>query len=260
MRRPWAPVIWNGGCVVIHIEGLTKRYGERRVLDGVDWVQSAGETTVLFGGSGCGKSTLLRCLNQLERADSGRIRIADHEIDPRRTPSADVLRRLRCGVGMVFQQFHLFQHRTALENVMEGPRHVLGRPQAEVRQEAVELLAKVGLDGHQDQFPHQLSGGQQQRVAIARALAMKPKVLLLDEPTSALDPQLREEVRRVLRGLAEEGMTMLVVTHDLRLAGQIADRAAFLDDGRILESGPAEQVFRNPVHERTRWFLDEVQG
>jgi len=245
---------------VIHIEGLTKRYGERRVLDGVDWVQAAGETTVLFGGSGCGKSTLLRCLNQLERADAGRIRIAGHDIDPAQAPAADVLRRLRCGVGMVFQQFHLFSHRTALENVMEGPLHVLGRLQGEVRQEALDLLSRVGLEGHADQFPHQLSGGQQQRVAIARALAMKPQVLLLDEPTSALDPQLREEVRRVLRGLAEEGMTMLVVTHDLRLARQIADRAAFLDGGRILESGPAEQVFGNPVHERTQQFLEEVHS
>lgn len=245
---------------MIHVEGLTKRYAGRLVLDGVDWVQSAGETSVLFGGSGCGKSTLLRCLNLLERADSGRIRIGDHEINASPTPSADVQRRLRCGVGMVFQQFHLFQHRTALENVMEGPRYVLGRPFAEARLEAIELLAKVGLEGHQDQLPHQLSGGQQQRVAIARALAMRPKVLLLDEPTSALDPQLREEVRRVLRNLSEEGMTMLVVTHDLRLARQIADRAAFLDGGRIVESGPAEAVFSNPVHERTRWFLNEVQG
>ena len=245
---------------MIHIEGLTKQYGERRVLDGVDWVQSAGETTVLFGGSGCGKSTLLRCLNQLERADAGRIRIAGHDINPAQAPAAGALHRLRCGVGMVFQQFHLFSHRTALENVMEGPLHVLGRIQAEVRHEALDLLSRVGLGGHADQLPHQLSGGQQQRVAIARALAMKPQVLLLDEPTSALDPQLREEVRRVLRGLAEEGMTMLVVTHDLRLARQIADRAAFLDGGRILESGPAEQVFGNPVHERTRRFLDEVHS
>lgn len=245
---------------MIHIEGLTKQYGERRVLDGVDWVQSAGETTVLFGGSGCGKSTLLRCLNQLERADAGRIRIGDHDINPAQPPAAQTLHRLRCGVGMVFQQFHLFSHRTALENVMEGPLHVLGRIQAEVRHEALDLLSRVGLGGHADQLPHQLSGGQQQRVAIARALAMKPQVLLLDEPTSALDPQLREEVRRVLRGLAEEGMTMLVVTHDLRLARQIADRAAFLDGGRILESGPAEQVFGNPAHERTRRFLDEVHS
>ncbi|MFM7818614.1 MAG: amino acid ABC transporter ATP-binding protein, partial [Verrucomicrobiota bacterium] len=223
-------------------------------------VQSAGETAVLFGGSGCGKSTLLRCLNQLERADAGRIRIAGHDIDPAEEPPVEALRRLRCGVGMVFQQFHLFSHRTALENVMEGPLHVLGRLHGEVRQEALDLLSKVGLEGHADQFPHQLSGGQQQRVAIARALAMKPQVLLLDEPTSALDPQLREEVRRVLRGLAEEGMTMLVVTHDLRLARQIADRAAFLDGGRILESGPAEQVFGNPVQERTRRFLEEVRS
>ncbi len=245
---------------MIHIEGLTKQYGERRVLDGVDWVQSARETTVLFGGSGCGKSTLLRCLNQLERADAGRIRIAGHDINPAQAPATEALRRLRCGVGMVFQQFHLFSHRTALENVMEGPLHVLGRLQSEVRHEALDLLSRVGLEGHADHLPHQLSGGQQQRVAIARALAMKPQVLLLDEPTSALDPQLREEVRRVLRGLAEEGMTMLVVTHDLRLARQIADRAAFLDGGRILESGPAEQVFGNPVQERTRRFLDEVHS
>ena len=243
---------------MIHIEGLTKRYRERRVLDGVDWVQSAGETTVLFGGSGCGKSTLLRCLNQLERADAGRIRIAGHDINPDQAPSAEALHRLRCGVGMVFQQFHLFSHRTALENVMEGPLHVLGRLQPEVRHEALDLLSRVGLEGHADQLPHQLSGGQQQRVAIARALAMRPQVLLLDEPTSALDPQLREEVRRVLRDLADEGMTMLVVTHDLRLARQIADRAAFLDGGRILESGPAEQVFGNPVHEWTRRFLEQV--
>ena len=245
---------------MIHIEGLSKRFGDRRVLDGIDWSQATGETVALLGGSGSGKSTLLRCLNQLERADAGRVRIGEQSVDFSQPPSPGTQRLLRLKLGMVFQQFHLFQHRTALENVMEGPRHVLGRPEPEVRQEALGLLAKVGLEDHRDHYPSQLSGGQQQRVAIARALAMRPEVLLLDEPTSALDPRLREEVRRVLRDLAGEGMTMLVVTHDLRLARQIADRVAFLDGGRIVESGPAQRVFDSPVHDRTRDFLREVEG
>jgi ABC-type polar amino acid transport system ATPase subunit len=235
---------------MIHIEGLSKRFGDRRVLDGIDWSQATGETVALLGGSGSGKSTLLRCLNQLERADAGRVRIGEQSVDFSEPPSAGTQRLLRLKLGMVFQQFHLFQHRTALENVMEP----------EVRQEALGLLAKVGLEDHRDHYPSQLSGGQQQRVAIARALAMRPEVLLLDEPTSALDPRLREEVRRVLRDLAGEGMTMLVVTHDLRLARQIADRVAFLDGGRIVESGPAQRVFDSPVHDRTRDFLREVEG
>jgi len=245
---------------MIHIEGLSKRFGDRQVLDGIDWSQATGETVALLGGSGSGKSTLLRCLNQLERADAGRVRIGEQSVDFSEPPSAGTQRLLRLKLGMVFQQFHLFQHRTALENVMEGPRHVLGRPEPEVRQEALGLLAKVGLEDHRDHYPSQLSGGQQQRVAIARALAMHPEVLLLDEPTSALDPRLREEVRRVLRDLAGEGMTMLVVTHDLRLARQIADRVAFLDGGRIVESGPAQRVFDSPVHDRTRDFLRDVEG
>lgn len=243
---------------MIHVDGLCKRFGDRQVLDQIDWSQAAGETVALCGGSGCGKSTLLRCLNQLEKADSGRLRIGEQTFDLAQTSGTEDQRRLRRRVGMVFQQFHLFEHRTALENVMEGPRHVLGLCAAESRTRAMDLLAKVGLVDHAGHYPSQLSGGQQQRVAIARALSMRPEVLLLDEPTSALDPRLREEVRRVLRDLAAEGMTMLLVTHDLRLARQIADRVAFLDGGRIVESGPTDQVFEHPADDRTRRFLREI--
>ena len=245
---------------MIRVEQLNKSYAGRAVLSGVDLQQAAGESVVLIGASGCGKTTFLRCLNHLESADAGRITVGDVTIEGGRAPDAERQRQLRLRAGMVFQQFHLFQHRTALENIMEGPRFVLGRPAPEAEELARGLLAKVGLERQADQYPGQLSGGQQQRVAIARALAMRPQVLLLDEPTSALDPQLREEVRVVLRQLADEGLTMLLVTHDLRLARQVADRMVFFDAGRVAEEGPTEQFFQQPTQARTREFLSQVEG
>lgn len=245
---------------MIVVEQLTKTFGTRPVLRGVDLQQARGETVVFIGPSGCGKTTFLRCLNQLETADSGRITIGNLTLEGGRAVSREQQRQLRLRAGMVFQQFHLFLHQTALENVMEGPLHVLRRPRAEVEVLARDLLKKVGLAEHADHLPSQLSGGQQQRVAIARSLAIKPEVLLLDEPTSALDPELRDEVRGVLNRLADEGMTMLLVTHDMQLARQIADRVVFLDGGVIAEQGPPEKVFREPEHARTREFLQKVRS
>jgi ABC-type polar amino acid transport system ATPase subunit len=245
---------------VIVVERLTKSFGSRPVLRGVDLTQARGETVVFIGPSGCGKSTFLRCLNQLETHDGGRITIGDLTLEGGRAVSREQQRQLRLRAGMVFQQFHLFLHQTVLENVMEGPLHILRRPRAEAEALAQDLLKKVGLAGHADHLPSQLSGGQQQRVAIARALAMQPEVLLLDEPTSALDPELRDEVRTVLNQLAGEGLTMLLVTHDMQLARQIADRVVFLDGGLVAESGPPEKIFREPDQARTRTFLEKVAG
>lgn len=244
---------------MIGIEGLTKRFGETPVLRGIDHRQAPSETVVLIGPSGCGKSTFLRCLNQLETPDTGRIRIGDLTLEGGRVPSSEQQRQLRLRAGMVFQHFHLFPHRTALENVMEGPRHILGASRAEAEACARELLAKVGMSDRADHRPSQLSGGQQQRVAIARALAMRPQVLLMDEPTSALDPELRDEVRRVLKDLGEEGMTMLIVTHDMQLAREVADQVLFFHAGRVAEAGSPEKIFREPEHERTREFLRSVR-
>jgi ABC-type polar amino acid transport system ATPase subunit len=245
---------------VIVVERLTKTFGNRPVLRGVDLRQARGETVVFIGPSGCGKSTFLRCLNQLETPDGGRITIGGVTVEGGQTVTREQQRQLRLRAGMVFQQFHLFLHQTALENVMEGPLHVLRRPRAEAEALARELLAKVGLADHANHLPGQLSGGQQQRVAIARALAMKPEVLLLDEPTSALDPELRDEVRVVLNQLADEGLTMLLVTHDMQLARQIADRVVFLDGGVIVEQGSPEKLFREPEQARTREFFQKVRA
>jgi polar amino acid transport system ATP-binding protein len=240
---------------MITVEGLTKRFGTLTVLNAINHRQDRGQSVVLIGPSGCGKTTFLRCLNQLETPDAGRITVDDVTVAADGKPSREQQRQLRLRAGMVFQQFHLFPHLTALQNVCEAPIHVLGRPRREVEPEAQTLLAKVGLADRASHRPGQLSGGQQQRVAIARALAMKPAVLLLDEPTSALDPELREEVRDVLRQLADEGSTMLTVTHDLQLARDIADTILFFHGGSIIESGPPETLFNDPQHERTREFL-----
>jgi ABC-type polar amino acid transport system ATPase subunit len=245
---------------VIVVERLTKTFGTRPVLRGVDLQQARGETVVFIGPSGCGKSTFLRCLNQLETPDGGRITIGGVTMEGGQAVTREQQRQLRLRAGMVFQQFHLFLHQTALENVMEGPLHVLRWPRVEAEAFARELLAKVGLAEHANHLPGQLSGGQQQRVAIARALAMKPEVLLLDEPTSALDPELRDEVRVVLNQLADEGLTMLLVTHDMQLARQIADRVVFLDGGVIAEQGSPEQLFSAPQQARTREFLQKVRS
>ena len=244
---------------MIHVEGLTKRFGSVNVLDGIDHLQAAAEAVVLIGPSGCGKSTFLRCLNQLERPDAGRITIDGLTLEAGTTLNRERQRQLRLRSGMVFQQFHLFPHRTALENIMEGPLHVLKESPEEAESRARALLQKVGLSDRAHHLPSQLSGGQQQRVAIARALAMRPRVMLFDEPTSALDPELRGEVLSVLRELRREGMTMLIITHEMEFAQEIADRVLIFNGGRVLESGPPEQVLMNPIQDRTREFLRKVR-
>jgi cystine transport system ATP-binding protein len=227
------------------------------VLDGVDHQQAAGEVVALIGPSGCGKSTLLRCLNWLETPDAGSLRLGDVRIEAGTPEAADrrLRQQLRRRTGMIFQQFHLFPHRTALENVMEAPVHVDRLPLSEARELAMGLLSKVGLADRAQHLPSQLSGGQQQRVAIARALAMKPQILLCDEPTSALDPELRGEVLTVLQTLASEGMTLLLVTHELAFARDIAHRVVFLEGGRVVESGPTRAVLDQPRHPRLQEFL-----
>jgi cystine transport system ATP-binding protein len=242
---------------MIEIVGLRKRFGSVTVLDGIDHHQEAGEVVALIGPSGCGKSTLLRCLNWLETPDSGSLRLGDVRIEagtPQATDRA-LRQRLRRRTGMIFQQFNLFPHRTALENVMEAPLHVDRVPDAEAREQAMDLLSKVGLADRAHHRPSQLSGGQQQRVAIARALAMKPQILLCDEPTSALDPELRGEVLSVLARLADEGMTLLLVTHELNFARDIAHRVVFIDGGRVVATGPTRAVLDQPEHPRLREFL-----
>jgi cystine transport system ATP-binding protein len=242
---------------MIEIVGLRKRFGAVTVLDGVDHQQAAGEVVALIGPSGCGKSTLLRCLNWLETPDAGSLRLGDVRIEAGTPEAADrrLRQRLRRRTGMIFQQFHLFPHRTALENVMEAPVHVDRLPLSEARELAMGLLSKVGLADRAQHLPSQLSGGQQQRVAIARALAMKPQILLCDEPTSALDPELRGEVLTVLQTLASEGMTLLLVTHELAFARDIAHRVVFLEGGRVVESGPTRAVLDQPRHPRLQEFL-----
>ena len=247
---------------MIAVENLIKSYNSNRVLHGIDHEQKPGEAVVLIGPSGCGKSTFLRCLNMLEIADSGRITIDGVTIEGGRLPSTSLQReqqrQLRMRAGMVFQSFNLFPHLTVLQNIIEAPTVVKGVSQEQAEVLARQLLAKVGLENKAEAYPLQLSGGQQQRVAIARALAMEPRVMLFDEPTSALDPELRDEVLRVMRQLAEEGMTMIVVTHEMQFARDMADRILFFDSGVVAESGPPEQIFGNPQHERTREFVRRV--
>jgi ABC-type polar amino acid transport system ATPase subunit len=245
---------------MIAVEKLVKSYNATRVLHGVDHRQQRGEVAVLIGPSGCGKSTFLRCLNQLEVADSGRITIGDVSISgaPRTRTDHEQQRQLRLRAGMVFQAFNLFPHLTVLDNITRAPIVVKGLPAPDAEAIARKLLDKVGLANKAESYPAQLSGGQQQRVAIARALAMEPEVMLFDEPTSALDPALRDEVMVVLRQLSDEGMTMIVVTHEMQLARDIADCVLFFDGGRVAESGPPEQIFTNPQTERARDFLRKV--
>ncbi len=247
---------------MITVEKLVKSYRGNCVLHGIDHSQQPGEAVVLIGPSGCGKSTFLRCLNLLEIADSGRITIDGVTVEgghaPRSGEERERQRQLRLRAGMVFQSFNLFPHLNVLQNVTVAPEVVKNTTPADAEHRARELLAKVGLENKASAFPSQLSGGQQQRVAIARALAMEPRVMLFDEPTSALDPELRDEVLRVMRQLAEEGMTMIVVTHEMQFARDMADRVLFFEGGQIAESGPPEQIFSHPQHERTREFLSRV--
>jgi cystine transport system ATP-binding protein len=242
---------------MIAVEGLHKSFGANHVLKGVGLLVPEGGVTALIGASGSGKSTLLRCVNLLEVPDAGRIRIGDSDLHFSTTAkvSVRVMLELRRKTGMVFQSFQLFPHRTAVENVMEGLVTVQGWTSDRARDRAMELLDKVGMSAKADAWPSTLSGGQQQRVAIARALAQSPDVLLCDEPTSALDPQLASEVVDVLVQLARDGTTMVMATHDLKLAAAIATDVVFLDNGEIAEAAPSEQFFSDPQDPRTRRFI-----
>lgn len=246
---------------MVRAEKIVKRFGHLTVLNGVDLSVKRGQVVVIIGPSGSGKTTLLRCINHLEKIDSGHIYIEGQmlgyrEVNGRLVEDSEAtIAYIRSQIGFVFQRFNLFPHMTALENVIEAPIHVLHQPREEVTERAMALLEKVGLAEKADVYPHKLSGGQQQRVAIARALAMNPKLMLFDEATSALDPELVGEVLKVMRQLAEEGMTMVVVTHEMGFAREVADDVIFMDHAVIVEEGAAEQVFDNPQNERTRAFL-----
>lgn len=249
---------------MIRLEHVHKKFGNLEVLKGIDLTVEQGEVVCIIGPSGSGKSTLLRSLNHLERITEGRIMIGGQLLDEREK-GRDVHRvshqkvaEICSETGMVFQRFNLFPHKTALENVMLAPRVVKKVSEETARSNALALLKKVGLEDKKDIYPGQLSGGQQQRVAIARALAMEPKIMLFDEPTSALDPELVGEVLEVMKALAREGMTMLIVTHEMAFAKEAAHRVVFLDDGVIVEEGPPDLIFGRPKHERTRAFLNRI--
>lgn len=239
----------------VAVEDVHKAYGKLEVLKGVSFSIEKGDVVCLIGPSGSGKSTLLRCINRLETPSRGRIVVDGEDItDPR----AD-LPRVRREIGMVFQSFNLFPHRTVIENVMEGPRIVLRMNRKSARARGLELLAQVGLSDKADEKPARLSGGQKQRVAIARALAMNPKLMLFDEPTSALDPELVNEVLNVMTDLARKGMTMVVVTHEIHFAERVADKVLMLDSGMIIEEGPPDQILHSASHPRTRTFLHQLE-
>ena len=240
--------------VMISISALRKSFGDLQVLKGIDLDVHRGEKVVVLGPSGSGKSTMLRCINALEVPDSGTITVDGIEVTNRHTN----LNRLREHLGMVFQRFNLWPHKTVLENVMLGQMVVSGRSREEAKAKALQMLERVGLASKADDYPVRLSGGQQQRVGIARALAMDPKAILFDEPTSALDPELVGEVLAVMKSLADEGMTMVVVTHEIGFAREVADRVVFMDGGVIVEQGRPEDVLVNPKEERTRAFLKRV--
>ncbi|MCM2502353.1 amino acid ABC transporter ATP-binding protein [Aureimonas altamirensis] len=239
---------------MIRLQNIHKRFGNLEVLKGIDGEIRQGEVVCLIGASGSGKSTLLRCINGLESYESGLITVDGMTVD-RKSPS---IREIRTSVTMVFQRFNLFPHRTALENVTEGPIYVKGENRKAAEEHGRALLERMGLAAKAGSYPAALSGGQQQRVAIARSLAMRPKAILFDEPTSALDPELVGEVLAAMRDLADEGMTMLVVTHEMAFAREVGDRVLFMDGGLIVEEGPASRVLTDPQHERTRDFLRRV--
>lgn len=244
---------------MISVKGLVKKFDKLEVLKGIDLEVEKGKVIVLIGPSGSGKTTFLRCLNVLEFPTKGAISIGDEELDFSQAISKKRIASFRRQTGMVFQSYNLFPHMTALENVMEGPVTVKGENKDQVRNRAESLLNKVGLGDKLDYYPFQLSGGQQQRVGIARALAMEPNVMLFDEPTSALDPELVGEVLKVMKDLANEGMTMVVVTHEMRFAKEAADEVLFLDQGVIVEKGTPEQIFTNPKEARTKQFLSLIE-
>ena len=238
---------------MIKIRGLKKKYGKNEILKGIDLDVNKSEVVVVIGPSGSGKSTLLRCVNYLEVPTDGVIAIDGEEI----TRKVDI-NTIRAEVGMVFQHFNLFPHMSVLDNITLAPIKVRGKSKEEAEKIALELLDKVGLKDKAASFPSQLSGGQQQRVAIARALAMQPKIMLFDEPTSALDPEMVKEVLEVMKRLAESGMTMMVVTHEMGFAREVADRVIFVDGGRILEMGHPNEVFEHPKEKRTQEFLNKI--
>ena len=249
---------------IIKTENICKNFGSLQVLKNVSLTVEPGEVIVIIGPSGAGKSTYLRSLNRLEKIQNGKIYVHDELMEDRvngknhSTLSKSRRDELLLDMGMVFQRFNLFPHKTALENVMLAPMTVKGMKEAEAKEKATELLNRVGLGDKLDSYPSKLSGGQQQRVAIARALAMDPKVMLFDEPTSALDPELVGDVLKVMKDLAATGMTMLIVTHEIGFAREVADKIVFMYDGAILEEGTAEEIFNNPKNERTKQFLDSV--
>jgi len=245
------PIHKNLQEIMIEMVDVHKSFGELEVLKGIDITIKKGEVVSLIGSSGSGKSTLLRCINHLEKITSGNITVDNIHLNDNKTNIAHIKRE----VGMVFQQFNLFPHMTVLENIMVAPIHVLKRNKLEVEKEALELLGKVGLLDKKDYYPKKLSGGQQQRVAIARALAMKPKLMLFDEPTSALDPELVGEVLTVMKQVASEGMTMVVVTHEMNFARDVADRVIFMVDGKIEEQGCPKKVLTNPKSSKLAAFL-----
>ena len=251
--RPQAPV--PPGAPLLTVRGLRKSFGANDVLRSVDLDLRRGQVLALIGASGSGKTTALRCLNGLEIADAGTVQVGDVAVDLGARPSPQSLSALRDRSAMVFQHYNLFPHRTVLQNVLEGPVVVQRRPVEEAREEALALLERVGLGGRRDAYPFELSGGQQQRVGIVRALALRPQLLLFDEPTSALDPETVGDVLGLMKELALEGWSMVVVTHELQFAREVADQVAFVDAGTILERGAPEQVLREPEHERTRQFL-----
>jgi len=250
--------------VVMRAEEVCKKFGRLEVLKGVSMDVTAGETVCIIGPSGSGKTTFIRCINHLEKIDSGRIEVNGHLIGYRQSNGKLVedsernIARQRTQIGMVFQRFNLFPHKTALENVIEAPLKVLGHDKAHAVDKAKVLLSRVGLGDKLDTYPGKLSGGQQQRVAIARALAMEPALMLFDEPTSALDPEVTGEVLSVMEELAHQGMTMIVVTHEMGFAKEAADRVVMMDGGVIIEEGTPEHFFLAPTHERTKQFLSKI--
>ncbi|NRR01277.1 amino acid ABC transporter ATP-binding protein [Brevibacillus sp. RS1.1] len=240
---------------MIKIDNITKSFGQLNVLKGITTNIGKGEVVAIIGPSGSGKSTLLRCINLMETPTTGTITINGQEIT---APKADVM-GIRQQIGMVFQHFHLFPHMSVLKNLTYAPMKVKGMSAAEAEQKAHELLARVGLADKADAFPSRLSGGQKQRVAIARSLVMEPQIMLFDEPTSALDPEMVKEVLEVMKGLADSGMTMAIVTHEMRFAEEVSDRILFLDDGRLLEDTPPKEFFQKPRSERAQQFLEKVR-
>jgi len=252
--------------IAVQVKDIHKSFGTQEVLRGISFTACKGEVLSIIGASGSGKSTLLRCINHLVVPDQGEVRIGTDVLRTRTqrngTPTTKdprLLEKVRCRLGMVFQNFNLWSHRTAVQNVTEGPIHVLRQSRTHAQQNALELLAKVGLADKADAYPDELSGGQQQRVAIARALAMDPEVLLFDEPTSALDPEMVGEVLRVIRALADEGRTMILVTHEMRFAREVSSHTLFMHDGICAESGPSKQLFDQPQSKRLQQFLQPLQ-